>query len=413
MRDCDLYARILGIKSPWGISDVVLDHKERCVEICLQYSEQLAPCPVCGNLSPKHDTKERTWRHLDTCQFETHLRAKVPRIVCVDDGVLQISVPWAEPNSRFTAMFEALAIDWMKEASLSGVARLLRVSWDEADGIRTRAVNRGLERRTEELPAALAVDETGFGRGHDYVTVISDRVAGTVSDVADGRKKEVLVEYFRKFTREELAGIDTITMDMWEGFISATRDEVPDADEKIAFDRFHVAQHLGHAVDEVRRAEARVQYGLGDRSMRGSRYSWLMNPENMDTQRREAFEKLKATCNKTSRAWAIKDAATRLWDFNVREEAAEAWAKWYGWAIRSRLEPIKQVARMVKSHLDGILNAVVTGATNASAESVNSKIQWIKYMARGFRNRERFREAILFHLGGLDLYPANARFLPE
>jgi transposase len=85
----------------------------------------------------------------------------------------------------------------------------------------------------------------------------------------------------------------------------------------------------------------------------------------------------------------------------------QGWQHWYSWAIRSRLAPIKEVARMVKRHLEGVLTAVVEGITNARAESVNAKIQWLKYTARGFRNRDRFRNAIYFHLCGLNLYPAG------
>jgi transposase len=108
---------------------------------------------------------------------------------------------------------------------------------------------------------------------------------------------------------------------------------------------------------------------------------------------------------KTARAWAIKEHARSLWDYVSPAWAKKAWKKWIGWALRSRLEPIKKVARMVRTHLQGILNAVVLGATNATAESLNAKIQHVKRMACGFRNRERFRNAIYFHLGSLDLYP--------
>jgi len=122
-----------------------------------------------------------------------------------------------------------------------------------------------------------------------------------------------------------------------------------------------------------------------------------------------SLDALKGTILKTARAWAIKETAAELWDFTSWSRAKRAWLRWYGWAIRSRLEPVKKVARMVKSHLVGILNAVVTGITNAMAEGgINSAIQRIKYNARGYRNRANFRTAIYFHLGGLDLYPRPA-----
>lgn len=96
-----------------------------------------------------------------------------------------------------------------------------------------------------------------------------------------------------------------------------------------------------------------------------------------------------------------------LWSYKRRGWGRRAWLRWYSWAIRSRLEPVREVARMIKRHLEGILNAIVLGATNARSEAVNAKIQWIKYTARGFRNRDRFRAAIYFHLGDLDLYPSG------
>ena len=117
------------------------------------------------------------------------------------------------------------------------------------------------------------------------------------------------------------------------------------------------------------------------------------------------FAPLRDSRLKVSRAWAIKEAAMLLWGYVRRGWAERMWKRWYQWAIRSRLEPIKRVARMIKNHLDGVLNAIVSGVTNARLEGLNTMIQWLKRSARGFRSRDRFRAAIYFHLGGLDLYP--------
>ena len=107
----------------------------------------------------------------------------------------------------------------------------------------------------------------------------------------------------------------------------------------------------------------------------------------------------------TARAWGYKEHAMTLWRYRTRGWARKAWQSWYRSAIRCRLEPVKRVARMIKRHLEGIVTAVVQGVSNARAESINAGVQWLKYSARGFRNRQRFRNAIYFHLGGLDLYP--------
>ena len=186
-----------------------------------------------------------------------------------------------------------------------------------------------------------------------------------------------------------------------------TEKHVPGAETKIAFDKFHVVKHLGEAVDQVRRAESRKLAGMGDERLKGSRYLWLTNPENLSAKRRDRFAPLRTSALQTARAWGYKERATMQWQYGTREWARAAWQAWYESAIRCRLEPIKRVARMVKRHLEGIVTAMVQGVSNARAESINAGIQKLKYVARGFRNRERFRNAIYFHLGGLDLYPAG------
>lgn len=407
MRDCDLYARILGISHPWAVVDVKLDEKNKSVEVFLRSEEDRPPCPECGAGSPKYDSRERRWRHLDTCQFQTLLVAEVPRIECPDHGVKQVKVPWAEPGSRFTALMEALVIDWLKEsANITAVARQLRLSWDQIDGIMARAVERGLARRKERLPAKVGVDETSFQKRHEYVTVVSAE-NGDVLHVADGRKKEHLEAFWKRFSPEERAGVESVAMDMWGPFIEATRKHIPDADRKIAFDKFHVAMHLSKAVDKVRREEHRGLLAGGDKRLSRTKYLWLKHPENIDDETWKDFERLRTSTLRTARAWALKETAMDLWRYRSRAWADRGWWNWHIWAIRSRLEPVKKVARMVKQHLFGVLNAMVQGVTNARAEGLNSVIQWLKYSARGFRSRERFRNAIYFHLGGLKLYPSS------
>ena len=160
-------------------------------------------------------------------------------------------------------------------------------------------------------------------------------------------------------------------------------------------------------VDRVRRAEHRRLAGADDQRLKGSRYRWLTNPENMDEERWEQFAELRDSALQTARAWGYKEHAMTLWAYRSRAWARKAWLAWYRSAVRCRLEPVKRVARMIKRHLDGIVTAVVDKVTNARAESINAGIQKVKYSARGFRNRKRFRNAIYFHLGGLDLYPVG------
>lgn len=409
MRDRDLYARILDITAPWSVVEVDLDLEKKAVRVRIAHApDGDLRCPRCEAKSPRYDRRERSWRHLDTCQLQTILVADVPRIECAEHGVVQIQVPWGEAGSRFTAMFESLVIDWLLEASISAVARQLGLTWDQVGGIQGRAVKRGLARRERSTPTHLGVDETSFQKRHEYVTIVTDHISSAVVEVCQDRKQKTLEGYLETMTPAERAQIAHIAMDMWKPYIHAVRKLVPGAEEKICYDKFHVASHLGNGVDRVRKAEHRALLLDGDTRLVRTKYLWLTKKSNLDTEQRRAFAALRTSTLKTSRAWALKEAAMALWNYNSRTWAQKSWKSWIGWALRSRLEPMRAVARMVREHLGGILNAVVSGVTNALGESVNAKIQWIKRTACGFRNRDRFRNAIFFHLGGLDLYPATA-----
>jgi len=408
MNDTSLYATILGVSAPWKVTSVTpaLDEGEIVVRVEAPSSMKLA-CPECQTRCPRHDHRMRRWRHLPTCQYRTILEVEVPRVSCAEHGVHQVPVPWAEANSAFTALLEALVISWLKEASVSAVAELMDLTWDQVDGIMQRAVRRGLARRRELEPERIGVDETSFQKRHEYVTVVTDLDTKNVLYVADKRTKDSLQGFFDELEPADLLRLKVISMDMWPAYISVVAENVHDAEKKTCFDKFHVAKYLGDAVDKVRRQEQREQLKTGDRSLVGTKYTWLRNPENMEADSTAFFERMKRVALRTARAWALKEQAMCLWSYASRGWARKAWKAWISWALRSRLEPMKRVARMVRSHLEGIINAIVLKATNAASESINARIQRVKRMACGFRNRERFRSAIYFHLGGLELCPVT------
>ena len=405
MRDTELYRQILGVETPWTVTAVEVDLGAKEVRVRVEHAGKTLKCSECGRRSPGYDSHEKSWRHLDTCQLKTLLVATVPRINCRDHGVRQVTVPWSDPGSRFTALFEALVIDWLQGATISLVAARLGLSWDQVAGIQDRAVDRGLARRKLEASPAIGVDETSSRRGHRYVTVVSDLERPRVLWVAEGREASALESYYQAAGPEEVAKIACVAMDMWRPFIEATRRAIPNADDHIVFDKFHIAAHLGEAVDKVRRAENRSLIADGDRTLTGTKYLWLAGAARMTVSQRTALKSLRKKRLRTGRAWALRDEAMSLWGYESRTWAERAWRGWMAWAMRSRLEPVKKVARMIHRHWDGVINAVTTGITNAMAEGINTKIQWIKRQARGFRNPDRFRRAIYFQLGGLDLYP--------
>ena len=403
-----LYAAVLGLKSPWDIERVETELAAGEVHVWVALpTNTLWVCPECGAAAPIHDHQDRSWRHLDTCQFHTIVHARVPRLKCPTHGVRQLKVPWAEPGSQFTAMFEALAIDWLKQASLSAVSKHLRISWDEAAGIQSRAVKRGLARRAEVWPKYVGVDETSFQKRHEYVTVVSDLERAQVLHVADDRTIASLDAFWTTLPREKLAAIEAVAMDMHGPYIQSTLLNVPAADDKIVFDVFHIAQLLNQALDQVRRMENRALQAQGDTSLVGTRFDWLRHPGNFTRDAAREFEALRARVHRMARAWEFKETAMAIFDLKAAWAARRNFEVWFQSAIRSRIEPIKRVARTLRKYWDQIENYFRHRVTNAGAEAINTKIQQVKRRSRGFRSRERFREAIYFHCGGLDLYPAG------
>jgi len=196
-------------------------------------------------------------------------------------------------------------------------------------------------------------------------------------------------------------------MDMWDPFVAAVRTHVPEGEAKIVYDRFHVMKHMGDAVNEVRKREHRQLQAAGDETFAGSRFLWLYAEENLPDRHRERFARLKATNLKTGRAWAIKESLRDLWSCRSRNSALQHWKRWHFWATHSRLPAVIDVARMVRLRLANVLRYYSHRITNAVSEGLNSKIQTIKKMAYGFRNRDHFKAAIYFHCGGLDLDPTT------
>jgi transposase len=412
--DRDLYRRILGIENPWHVTDVQLDVSKRTVLIQLDTVDNaILTCPSCGKPCGGYDRpKARRWRHLDTCQMQTIIEASIPRIECADHGVLQIATPWAEPKSGFTALFEAMVILLIAQSSHKAVAELVGISWDEVDGIMQRAVDRGLQRRERNPVPHIGLDETSYQKRHEYVTIILDRDRNIVLDVLNDRTTEDLSKWLKDLPKNHLEAIQTVSMDMWWPYISAVTDIVPEAKSKICFDRFHVAQHFGKGVDKVRAEEHReLRKVMGRSPLFHMKHDFLRNASKIDNRTRPDFMKLVKSNLRTARAWAIKSTQEFLWEYSYRGAAENAWRHLLGWMSRCQLPPMVKVGNLVRDHLPGILNSIILKVSNSRSEAKNSGIQKVKSRACGFRNRERFRRAILFHFGGLDLLPAGVRYL--
>jgi transposase len=399
------YRLLLGLDSHWEVRQVDLSLEGQRVEIVLEFVGQEILCPECGVKCGRHDlAPERTWRHLDTMQFETVLRARIPRCDCVQCGVKNISVPWAEKHSRFTLMFEAFALRVLQACSnVQRAASLLGLKWETVHSILERGVARGLERRQVVQVQHVGLDEKSFQHGQSYVSIMVDLDGARVLEVTAGRTAEAADKLWESLPKSQCEQIQAVAMDMSDIYETATRRHAPQAE--IVHDKFHVAKYLNEAVDKVRRAEHKELQQRQDHRLKRTRQLWLFAEHNLSEEHVERFGDLRDSDLKTARAWALKENFRWFWTNQYAGNAKKYFAEWYTWASRCRLRPMIDVAKMLKRRLPNLLTYMRHPITNAMSEGFNSKIQNIKSDARGFRSFENYRTRILFYCGKLDVMP--------
>ena len=404
------YQQILGDTGPWVVDEVRLDVEHLVNEVRLAVrADAIWACPQCHGRMHIKEWRTRRWRHMDTCQFKTILEAAVPVVECSEHGAQTVQVPWAEGAGRFTMFFERFAIQVLEACSTSRASELLRISWDEADGIKQRAVRRGLARRQIVGLEYVCVDEKAVGCGQDYVTVVTGLIGGEahVLYVADGRDEAAFNGFWEWLGPEACARILAVSMDMSQSYQNSARRYCPDAE--LIFDPFHLMKMLNKALDAVRRQEAVMGTGAERTALKQTRQLWLWGEENLPGRHAARFAALKDSTLKTARAWRLKE----LWRTFKRcldvDDAHAFFHQWYVLAMQSKLEPVKKVARSFKAHLAGIVSIFNHGFCNALAEGVNSRIQLLLQKSCGYRNRQRLKIDIFFHFGGLNMDPLAAQ----
>jgi transposase len=253
-------------------------------------------------------------------------------------------------------------------------------------------VRRGLTRRSHAPVARIGIDEKSFITRHQYVSIVVDLDARRVLHVVDDRRAGSLVPYFQGLTAPERNGIEAIAMDMWEPYRTTVREQVPDGERKIVFDKFHVLQHVGVAVDTVRKAKSRALAAEGDTTLKGTKYAWLRNPAHFTSKAWRAFAALRERTLQSARAWVIKESLRHLWDYTYVGAARTFVQRWYRWATHSRLAPIIKVARMLKAHLENILTYLTHHITNAVTEGLNGQDSMDQVRRARLPKPRRFQE---------------------
>jgi len=357
MRDTALYEHLLGLKTPWSVKSVDLSLADQrvVVEVVLKPGQAWADPKDSSKRAHINGWTERQWRHLDTCQFETLIKARVPQLKYSDGTVEELAVPWAERYSRVTLLMEAFVVKLLQACpTTQGVCELTRLAWSTVNGIMVSAVERGMLRRSEEDVPYLGLDEKSSERGHTYVSVLTDIDRSRVLDLVPERKLEAAKRLLGTLSPAQRASVKAVAMDMWPAFMSAVQTCLPQAD--IVHDRFHVSKYLGEAVDTVRRQEHRSLALAGTSPLTGSKWAWLKSYADGRSSEAVSFRALNQLNLKTSRAWRIKETFTQFWCYRYTGAAQRFFGAWSNNAMRSRLEPIKKVVKMLRRHLTGLLN---------------------------------------------------------
>lgn len=401
MKDTDFYQKILGIEAPWKVAEVQLEMELNRVTVRVELEAGTRwGNPETGAVAHLHKWTERQWRHLDTCQFETIIKARVPSVRHADGRVEEVAVPWAERYQRVTKLLAQAVIVWLQACgNVDKVAAIMRLNWSTVNSIMKAAVGRGLKRREAVPVAYLGMDEKGFRRGHVYASILNDLDNNRVWDLVEGRKTENASGLLDTLSEGQRSSVQAVAMDMWPAFEAAVRDKLPRAD--IVYDKFHISAYLNKAVDEVRKQEHRELMAKGKDTLKGTKYQWLRNFPDLRSE--PAFRELYSATMKTSRAWRLKESFAGFWDYRYMAAAEKFFTDWHKQVKRSRLEPMKKVAEMLANRLPGVLNYLKHRVTNAMSEGMNSLVARVVANARGLRSFETFRLRVLFFLGKLDV----------
>jgi transposase len=400
MRDIDLFQLALGLVPPWMVADAKFDadKKRLDIEIDFKTGGRFA-CPECGKVDcPVHDTVKKTWRHLNFFQHQAFLHARVSRIDCPNCGVRLVTVPWARPGSGFTLLFEAFVMTLVKGMPVATAARLV----GEHDTRLWRVVQHYVEDAVARMDLAdlrrVAIDETAAKRGQNYITLFADIDARKVVYVTEGKGADTLARFAEHVDdhNSDASRIKEVCIDMSAAYIKGVEHNLTEAE--ITFDKFHAVKLVNEAVDQVRRAESRERPEL-----KHSRYLWLKNERRLSVEQLTALAELARMHLKTARAYRLRLAFQEMYDAPSLDWGELIFERWYGWAIRSRLEPMKKVARTLKQHREGVLRWFDSKIANGLIEAINSLVQAAKAKARGYRSLRNLIAITYLIAGKIDL----------
>jgi transposase len=364
-----VFEAALGITDPWFVASVNFDETVKVLTVLIDFRPG-SRFAVSGRegVHPVHDTVTKSYRHMNFFQHECVLQVRTPRVTLPNGSVRLVEPDFAGRLSGFTLLFEAFILMLAAQMPFAAVARLVGESAHRVMAVCERYVEIALGLADFSDVRALAIDETSRARGHDYVTLAADAVKRRVLFVTEGRDAQTIAELAVHLDDHGCppAQIDTVSIDMSPAFIKGVSTELPNA--RITFDKFHVVWHANAAVDKMRRIEQRTT-----KSLKGMRWSLLKDRSSLRPEAAADLDILiaKMTTVRTARAWLYKERLREILERKQINVVRGMLEHWCSCVMRSKVEPMKEVAALVRRHLEGIVAWAQTRQTNGFLEAIN------------------------------------------
>ncbi len=362
-------------------------------------------CSRCGRRCRGYDGGDgrRRWRTLDLGTVRTYLEADAPRVTCVEHGVVVAAVPWARPGARCTTAFED-TVTWLAaNATMTTVARLLRVSWRTVSAIVGRVVAE-LAGRSDQLVglARIGIDEIAYRKGHRYLTVVVDHDTGRLVWAREGRNSDTVRAFFDDLGVQRAKELSHVSADGAEWIHTAVTERAPQA--VLGLDPFHVVAWATKALDEVRRGLWNQLRGEGKArqasSLKGSRWALVKNPEDLTGDQRTTLAGIAVDNKALYRAYLLKEQLRAVFA-TKGEQGRKLLAGWLAWARRSRLPGFVKLAGTIKKYLPLIHNTLEHQLSNARSEATNTHLRVLTRRAYGFGSPESMIAMAMLTRGGL------------
>lgn len=405
-----LFSEALGVKAPWKIVSLEFDSVKKKLDINVDFERGSAfeyedPVTREKGTYGAYDTVEKSWRHLNFFEHECYIHARVPRVKPASGGIKLISPPWSGGAHGFTLLFEALILQLCKNMPVNQAGKILKVSDYRLWNVLDYYVEKALDQADHSNVNAVGMDETSLKRGHNYITLFVDMMEKKTIFITEGKDHNTVCEFVKTLEKRKgkSENIQDVSCDMSPAFIKGVREKLPNA--KITFDKFHILKIINSAVDEVRRAEAKENPIL-----KGMRYTFLKNENNLSVKQKEKKASLSQLNLKSMKALHIRESFQEMYQAKTCQEFEEHLKKWYFWATHSRLQPMIKAAKTLKNHWEGILQWKESQISNGILEGLNSIVQAAKRKARGYKF-EHFRTMAYLLTGQLNLNAIN-QYLP-